>query len=165
MKFIKNKKGLSQVVGTVVMVLITIGLIAGIWGFINTFVEDKLESAAACKDVFDKVSFNDIYTCYNVTSNSTLVSIKVGELEIDGLLLAVSFGTDNKIFFLENKTKTFDNFTMYDGNASVYMPRQESTRTYLLNIATKPEKVEVAPKMGDKQCGIVDIIENIPTCL
>lgn len=165
MMFKKNKKGLSQVVGTVVMILITVALIAGVWGFISTFVSDKLESAGACKDVFDKVSFNDIYTCYNTTSNSTLVSIKIAELEIDGILLSIGFGTNNKIFFLENETKTFDNFTMYNGNTSVYMPRPESTRTYLLNGFAKPERVDVAPKMGKTQCDVVDSIDNIPTCL
>lgn len=164
MKFKVNKKGLSQVVSSVVMILITIALIAGIWGFINEFVSDKLESASACKDVFDKVSFNDIYTCYNVTSNSTLVSIKVGELDIDGILLSIGFGTDNRVFFLENETKIFNDFTMYDGNVNVYMPRKESTRTYLLNIAIKPERIEVAPKVGKKQCDVVDLVENVPTC-
>lgn len=165
MIFRKNKKGLSQVVGSVVLILITIALIAGIWGFINAFVSDKLEDAGACKDVFDKVSFNEIYTCYNVTSESTLVSIKVGELDIDGLLLSIGFGTYNKVFFLENETKTFDNFTMYDGSVDVYMPKKESTRTYLLNVDVKPERIEVAPKMGKRQCDVVDVVENVPSCL
>ncbi len=160
-----NKKGLSQVVGTVVLILITVGLIAGIWGFINGFVSDRLDRAGSCSKIIGKIEINNDYTCYNVTSNQTLISVRVRDISADGLLLSIDFDDGNRVFFLENETKVFDNFTMYNGDVNVYMPKAESVRTYILDIAQKPSGIKIAPKVNGVQCDVVVSTNDLPSCL
>jgi len=152
-----NKKGLSQVVGTLLMILLTIAAIGSVWGVINSFVNTKLDDTAAC--------YNQ-YTCYNITANKTYVSIEVKDIEIDSLIVAVEYNGFASPFKLENIPKDVANVLNYPSlTPSVKMPDINSGKTYVINITGIPLGVTIAPTVNGKQCGASSTISNVPTCL
>lgn len=163
---LQNKKGLSQVIGTLLMVLLTIAAIATVWGVINSFVSTELEGTGACYDVYDKVSLNSLYTCYNITANQTYVSIEIKDIEVDSILVAVEYGGEASPFELTNKNVNIPNVFNYPLlTPSVKMPGRESGKTYIVNITGVPLGVTIAPKINGKQCDASSTISNVPTCL
>lgn len=162
----KGKKGVSQVVGAAVLIAITVAAVAVIWGVINTFVLDRLETAESCNGILDKISLNNDYTCYNSTSNQTMVSISVKEIDITSLLLALTYHSNNELFELTNESKEIPRVSYYGSTLTeVSMPPKEGGRTYLIDTPTRPRGVQISPKIKTTQCDIVDQIEIIPTCI
>ena len=53
-----NKRGLSTVVTTLIIVLLVLVAIGIIWGVVNNLVQENLEGAGSCYDMFDKVGLN-----------------------------------------------------------------------------------------------------------
>ena len=163
---ILNKKGLSQVVGTLLMVLLTIAAIGAVWGVIDAFVNDRLEDTAACYDVYDKVTLNNEYSCYNVTSDQTYISVEVKDIIIDSLVVAVAYNGLSDPFELTNQSQIISNVLMYPSLAnSVSMPGPSSGKTYVLDVSGVPEKISIAPKISGNQCDASSSISNIPTCI
>ena len=61
----KNKKGISAVVGSVLMVVLVMVLTAMIWVSVKNVVEEELEGVQSCLGNYDKITLNNRYTCYN----------------------------------------------------------------------------------------------------
>ena len=161
-----KKKGLSQVISTVVIIALTISLMASAWMIIDSFVKEKLSSAGACYDILEKVTLNEAYTCYNATSNKMMLSISRKDFDLDSLLVSVTGETSSKTFFLSEKNTSISDVSYYDAAPSeVTIPGKGSGKTYCVdNINLRPIKIEIAPKREGTQCNIVDTIGTILTC-
>lgn len=74
----KNKKGISQVVATVLIIMITVAAVAMLAGFIVPFVKNSLQKSTECMPYQGYYLFDESfgYNCYNRTSNLYAVSIK-----------------------------------------------------------------------------------------
>ncbi len=161
-----NRKGLSQVVGTVVLIALTVALVAGVLTMVRNYVDTGLKKAASCKDIFEKVSINPDYTCFDPVSNSTLISISRGKIVLDSLLVSVSFENFGRKFSLKNGMGAVENLTNYGtGTSNVSLPGNESGKTYCLSgIYKVPSKIQIAPRIGGTNCNIMDSMEEVPTC-
>lgn len=162
-----EKKGLSQVVGTVVLILVTLALIGSLWAVINSFINNRMDSAKACQKI-NTIYLDSEYTCYN-QSGYTVFSLGVNNGGADGILISADYGGTSKTFTLTNKLKSIANLSYYDpakgvqlGNVS--MPDPESAVTYAINIPSKPDSIEVAAKVNGKLCGVSDSVNNIGIC-
>lgn len=162
----KNKKGLSQVVSTVVLILLTVAIVAGVWATVQNLVEGRLDKTGACYGLFEKIKINSKYTCYDSTNSRMQVSISIGEVEIESLLISLSSESDSKTFELINSSKEIEGVTNYPSNESgVSLPSKEGGKTYyVLNIDAIPEKIEIAPKVNGYQCDVVDSLPNVDIC-
>lgn len=161
-----NKKGLSQVVGTLLMILLTIAAVASIWAVINSFVGDRLDDTKACYDVYDKVAINTQYTCYNASSNQTYLSIELKDIDIDSLIVAVSYGDSSTPFELKKTDEAIPDVLAYPaGTPSVSLPNKNAGKTYIINKAGIPQKITIAPKVNTKQCDASSSALTIPTCV
>jgi hypothetical protein len=162
----KNKKGLSQIVSTVILILLTVAIVAGVWATIQNLVEGKLDKTGACYGLFEKINVNPKYTCYDPIESRMQVSISIGEVEIDSLLVSISFESSSKTFELTNKSQNIEYVTNYPGNDSgVSLPSKEGGKTYyVLGIEEIPNKVEIAPKVEGYQCDVSDSLSNIGIC-
>jgi len=160
-----GKKGLSQVIGTVLMVLITLALIAGLWGPIQSFMTKNIDKAEACTGNFEKIVLNNEYTCYNSTSNETYVSIGMKDIDIDSLLIAVNYKDDSKLFRVENGSNTIDGVSNYfDRSATIQLPKKNSGKTYVVKGPGRPVIINIAPKIMDEQCDVIDKMEPVGIC-
>ena len=163
-----NKKGLSQVVGTVVLILITVVLIAGVWGLVNSFVNNRMDSAKACQQV-NTIYLDGKYTCYNQSGGFTVFSLGVNDAQIDGILISVDYGGNSQSFTLTNTTQIISNLSVYSPttgivSGGVRMPDIESAKTYAIQIPTIPDSIQIAAKVNKNFCGTSDSLNEIPLC-
>lgn len=155
----KCKKGLSQVVGTLLMVLITISAIGVVWASINAFVGDRMDQTESCHDIYDKIIINDKYTCYNSSSDELIISLTVNDIYPDSILVAIAYNDHSNNFDLTNVSRSIDTVI---GN--VKMPEANSGKKYTIQSVEKPVKISLAPKVNGNQCDISSTFSNIPIC-
>ncbi len=166
----KNKKGISAIVGTVI--LIALVLVAGtiVWTVVRGMVEGKLEGADSCVDVFEKVTLNGQYTCFNGVDDvdDVTFSITRSNINVSSIVVVISGKGQSKSFTFDKDGADPD--TDLDGYSDVddlTMPEMNEGKTYIYtgDIFTEtPDRIAIAPVVGDKQCDGVDEIVDIPDC-
>lgn len=167
-KYPLNRKGLSQIVSTVLLILISMGLVIGVWATIHSFVLNRMNSVEACKEP-NLASINNMYTCYNQTNKYTVVSIGVGDTPIDAMIISVDYSGNSKSFKLENSSKEIGDFYYYVPgygiNATeVKLPNLGSSRTFAINITGQPDSIKIYAQIDGKSCGTSASISTIPVC-
>ena len=84
MRGIVNKKGVSAIVATVLIILITIAAVAIIWAAVIPMIDERLTLSNSCLDAVRQVSIVPVgSTCYSQDSSSLKVQIKRGPDGID----------------------------------------------------------------------------------
>ncbi len=122
-----NKKGISAVVATVLIILITVAAVTIIWAAIIPMVKTQLDRGTICLDAMSQVTLeNKGYTCYENSTGSVKFQVGHGasEIGLTGLQVLVSTGgntvsTEVDATSLEPNTElvfntTFDNSTAPD---------------------------------------------------
>jgi len=158
-----NKKGLSSIIGTVIMIALVFAVGIIVWAGVKNLVDGKLDNAGSCVDVLEKVSLNSAYTCVD-TSGYVLFSINRGDVAIDAIIIKLSGdGTTRSIILNETPSS---GLTYYNGSTGVVMPGNNTGLTYNYSWSSVPSSisVEIAPLVGSKQCDAVDKIESIGDC-
>ena len=163
---INNKKGLSPVVATVLIIGLTVATGAVIWAVISNLVGQELEEGEACFGVLDQVKLNRDYTCYNSTANIVQFSLSVGDIDIDGILVSVSYAGTSKGVTLTSAEQNISDVKNYpDGSDGVKMPNKNAGATYLFyGINVKPISVVIIPIIKGNQCGSTDSLREIIDC-
>ena len=91
-----NKKAISGVVATVIMIALVIAIAGVVWVVVSNLVSEELEEAGTCLDVLGKVTINPQYTCYNSSEKHLQVSVGVGDIVqvsvIVGVTVSVTVG-------------------------------------------------------------------------
>lgn len=163
----KNKRGLSQVVTTVLLILIGVATVAIVAGFIIPWVRESLSED--CFKMIDKAEIDEAaYACYESGSEpyDVKLSIKIKDIEVSGFIVNIYAGGTSERF--EIKPGTGDDVKTLYGEAITTdnMPDEGEERTYVLTTEfsgdTKPGSAElgVITKSG-KTCE-VDSAELYP---
>ncbi len=164
----KDKRGLSVVIATVLMIVLVMASMGIIWGVIRNMIEGRTNEAKDCFKVEfnDKVMINDDYTCYNATNQSVYVSIILAEEPIDGLLIAVESAGASKGFELTNEVQNLTDVRNYpDYDSGVMLPGKNSGLTYyVIGFPSDPDSIKISPKVGEYQCKVTDIVTQIENC-
>jgi flagellin-like protein len=65
----KNKKGISAIVATVLIILITVAAVTIVWAAVIPMIRDNVEGSTLCLEATQGLSIGtrDGYTCYNST--------------------------------------------------------------------------------------------------
>ena len=78
----KNKKGISAVVATVLIILITVAAVTIIWAAIMPMINDQLSKGTVCLDAVSQLTIkNKGYTC--IDGNDLKIQIGHGANEVD----------------------------------------------------------------------------------
>lgn len=162
-----NKRGLSAVVSVVIMIALVMAAAGVIFSVVKKTAEGKLKDSKSCFDIVEKVLLNDDYTCYNSSSEKVLISISRKEIFIDSLLISISSDDNGKTFKLYNENSEITGVTGYGGETEVSLPANESGKTYMVSWTydEEPLRVEIAPSVNGKQCGVSDKISELQNCL
>ncbi len=155
-KISRNKKGLSPVVATVVLIGIAVAMVTIVLGIVKPFAEDRLDESKRCYDVLGKVEFNYQYTCYNSSNNTMVISISQKDVDLDGMIIVLNEenGTYSESFKLNNIT-----------GDPYKIPGPESGKRYFLNeVDFFPSYIAVAPIVEGKGCDVSDETYNVVTC-
>jgi len=168
MGFLKNKNGLSGVVATVILILLVIVATTIVWTMVSNLIENKTSGVQSCFDVgfSDKVSFNQDYTCFDSENNEVQFSINIGDIEIEKVLVSISYAGTSKSFSITPEAQGFDDLVTYPSRgSSVTLPGKNSGLTYIATgISDAPDWIKIAPYVGEKQCGVSDTIYELEDC-
>lgn len=165
-----RKKGLSTVVSTLLLVLLTLVLIGIVWSVIKNIVIGSLPEES-CVNIFDKVSFNGEYTCYIPTSKELQFSINIADVSVDKIIISIAGGGTTKSVEIKNESTSMTYLKPFNGNYSdsVKLPDKNGGLTYVYNasaggFSNKPDSIRITPVIGGSQCDVSDSIFEIPDC-
>ena len=163
-----EKKGLSQIVATVLIILITVSAASFIAGFLVPFVKNNLDSTE-CFNYRDYFTFDNEfgYNCYESRAENYYkisVSAKTDNSDLEegitGLGLAFINDDDSEVFLIEEGTPPSGVRMLSDYNALLSLPKSGELRSYnyssdkIFNSA----KIYSILKSG-RECEVSDTIE------
>ena len=164
----KYKKSLSTVVAALLLVLLTLVLIGIVWTVVNNLVTEELDEAGSCFDVFDKITFNGIYTCYNSSSNEMQFSINVKDISISKAVVSVVGEGRSKSIEIPGQ---YSSVKPFNGayNSSISLPEKNAGLTYIYSMTADgftqiPDTLKIIPVVRGNQCDVSDSIEEIDNC-
>lgn len=165
-----KRRGISPVVATVLVILITIiaaGLIAP---FVTNFVKDNLDDSGSCFEVLGDLEFAETgFNCYyNISSNpsnlNTGFSVRVGDETISGFKISL-IATGSSDSFDVSEGATLTGIKMLEnppvGMPSVLeFPDVGGVKTYV--VSGKYDRAEVSPVLENgNTCSVSDSIQFI----
>ena len=170
----QSKKAVSGFIVTVIMVALVMTLALIVWVAIKNMVEGGLEDVEECFGVFEEVTINNMYTCYNKTSQEFQFSISIGEIDVDEVIILISGEGTTKSFEINNEGNTIPNIKNYPiGNFGVdiiKLPEKNSGLTYVFNMVgggflIEPDAIKITPVVDGKKCDISDSLYEIDDCM
>jgi hypothetical protein len=161
-----KSKGMSQIMGAAVLIALTFMAFTIVATQTNLFVKDTLDGAQSCFELVDQIEINEDYTCYNPVTHVAQVSLTIHEADIESVLVALNYGEGSFTFRLENHLQEIPLVRNYPDNGSeIKLPGKESGKTYFIyGVPEEPLKIQIAPRTAEKQCEVVDYMENILPC-
>ncbi len=168
-KMLNSKHSQSQIVSSVLLILLVVAAIVLIFAFVIPFIKDRLNSGD-CLDVTGKVEISTGYTCYNdeTSGNEVMqVQINVGNVKdlIEGFSIELGGASTNN-YEIKNNIKVTDVIMCGGSNDILELPPNDNTeRTYVISSSEKPNIVRVYPILkGGKVCGVSDSVTTIDNC-
>ena len=160
-----QKRGLSAVVTTMIMIGMVLAAAVIVWGIVKTIIEEKIDESEACFGIFERIVINNEYTCYDSNTNEIQISIDVEDIEIDKLLVSVSdVGQSLSFEIYEGAQYDYVKYLSGSYNEIITLPEQSAGLTYVAKIDWEPEIIQIAPIINEKSCGTSDTLNNIDSC-
>jgi hypothetical protein len=164
-----NKKALSLVISSLLLIIFTLAAVLIMWGTIKELITGKTDYAKSCFDLFGKVAINKEYTCYNSTTGELQFSISIGDIDVDEVLVSVSKTEGAKTFKIKKEVSTIENLKYYNLSTNVKLPGKMGSNAYLYNITAAglsgiPNTIKLAPVINGNQCDVTDTFSDIINC-
>ncbi|MFH1358608.1 MAG: hypothetical protein ABIH37_01845 [archaeon] len=151
----KNKKSQSQIISTVLLILIVIGAVAIIIAFVIPFVK-KNTPETSCLDVAGKINIENRpkYTCVGSGLVNVQVSNKGASEFISGIQIEISGGGSSSSYKIEDGKETAD-VNMYKvgggGSTTLELPGDLSSVTYEITTGGSVDYIAVYPILSDRE--------------
>jgi len=162
-----SKKSQSEVITTVLLILLVLASIVIVMNFVVPFVKNQL-SGSDCFNVADKIQItnNDMYTCYNSSSSKLNVQVHIGDVvdKIEGFSISLG-GASSSVYTIKNGT-TVTNVAMYGGSTNLILPGKNEEKTYVISgVSSRPDNIKVYPILTNgKSCDSVETINEVTMC-
>ena len=91
----KNKKAISAVVATVLIILITVAAVTIIWAAIIPMINDQLNKGTVCLDAMSALTIKGEYTCYDGADLHLQVSYGSKDVNLEGIQVLIEDGAGN----------------------------------------------------------------------
>ncbi len=163
-----NKKGLSEVVTTVIMIALVLLASVLVWTIINNLIQGKIKDSESCFGNAEKVTLEKKNICYDesLIPNKVRFAISMGDVEVDEVLVSISTDAETKSFEIGKSNLTIENLTYLDGSSPVKLPNKNGGKTYLYQWAGfQPTSIKIAPVIDGTQCEMSDSSSDIDSCL
>lgn len=182
---IKQKRGVSTVIATVMIIMITIVSAVLLAGFIVPFVKNNLEKSTECVPYQQYFSFEEKfelegkiyrYNCYDsavglhgssIRSIQDNSSLSLGNLAGFNLIFIENGGaaTSVQVRDGENANSSFGGIRMLDKTeAFLEVAKRGQVKTYVYNAGTNKQfkSIEIYPVLrSGRVCGRTDVIKSI----
>lgn len=170
----KSKRGVSPIIATVLLLLLTIAGVSIIAGVLIPFIKDSLTKSTACLAYQNYFKFSDTfsYNCYQKSGSNNLhaVTIKteasseLADNVIGFELVFLKTGSSKKASVIGGSDKTSEMRMLESTEAKFIVPLPGETMTYVFTNANVFEGVEIYPVMSNKKiCDKTDSI-NLAEC-
>ena len=172
----KNRRGLSTIIITVILIALSMAAIVLVWGFVNNLIKKQIGSTESCFGNYDKVELNKQYTCYeNLGNNQYAIrfSLTIGSVNVTKVVVSISSASAVKSYELTNEIQRFTDMTdypcvgqcWYADNLDIKLPGKNSGLTYrIAGFNSVADLIQVAPIIGGEQCEVSDSISQIENC-
>ena len=166
-----NKKGLSAVISVILIIGLTVAAGGAVFAVVKNFTQDKLKNSKTCLNALEEIEINNDYTCYNASDDLIEFSLSRKDISLDYLLISITFtdplGRKTKTMRFTDQEQVVGGVLNYPSKTTgISLPGNESGKTYLFTWgSTAPEKIQIAPSIGNKQCDVIDEILDIQTCI
>jgi len=170
----RQKKGISNVVATVLLILLSVIAVVGVGTIVIPLVRDGLTGSTECVDYRDYFTFEEEfgYNCYNSSAGGTLYAISVRgaavsdeiEGEIKGFKLVFLSSTDSEGVDVENGG-SLGIIRMVNSSLPLSVPGSGEVKTYVFQGMGGLEKAEIAPRLkSGKLCEVSDRVRVQDPC-
>jgi flagellin-like protein len=160
---IENKKGVSDVVTTVIMIALVLAAATIVWGVVSRLIESQTSEAEACFGNFDKVTLNGVSTCYNAVDKTINIGVDLADIKVDKVVVSVTFASGRKKFEIPGTNPDVKNYNGEYGEELNSINENEGW-TYIMKADSPLQLIEVAPVINGKQCDVADTITQIGSC-
>ena len=168
-----NRRGVSGVVTTFLLVMLTIFLVAIVFVAIREGIGDVTEGSKKCFGNYGKVEFQREYTCYDYFNNEVQISIRLGDIEIESLSVLILSEDDSEDFTLMSEGVSFPRLRNYGeekNNAGlVKLPGKKAGATYLYDwdfgASGEVTEIKLVPIIAGKKCGVSDSFKGLEKCV
>jgi flagellin-like protein len=166
-----DRRGVSPVVATVLLIVITTVIAAIILTFVLPLVKDKLGESEACLDVFDGLEFAESqFNCFKNEGTTqspdfyTGFSVNLKKEGIDGFRIALVEETtgSSKTYMFKKSDSDFPSSEISGVGGSSYLsfPKVGGVRSYVAD--EEYARGEIAPILANGQvCSVSDTIEFV----
>ncbi|MFA5993135.1 MAG: hypothetical protein WC796_05505 [Candidatus Pacearchaeota archaeon] len=163
-----DKRGLSGVVTTLLIVLITVMAVFILASVMVPWVQNTLDNQKGCFNIRGELKFNEAKSCYNISDggniNSTKINIVFGKSNLSEIILWLDINGDYKMYRLKRGSTCCNSDTPpvtivnTTGGTVMGMGKQGSEMYYIIKDKVV-KRVKVAPVVEGKDC--TDIIEDM----
>ncbi len=164
-----EKRGLSAIVTTVILVALSMAAVVVIWVFVSNTIKKQIGQSESCFGNFDKVKFNEQYTCYEDLGNGNFAlrfSVSIGGINIDKVIVSVASGSSVKSYEITNTAKAVEGLEMYPASSgTVVLPAKNSGLTYkATGFTSQIDSIQITPVINGNQCEVSGAISEFEEC-
>jgi len=148
----EGKRGVSELISIVLMILITVAAGGLIYAFVFPIVESNIAQSQTCGSIQIGIITENGLTCYDSSSNSVQVEIGRGKdkVNLTGFHIQISGGGKSKSIFVNaTANPVAREYGQSAYSQAMTVPKQDGANTYVINSQgigiTNPESVSVAP--------------------
>ena len=168
-----ERKAQSQIISTVILILIVISLAVIILNFTVPFVKDRL-AGTRCLDVVGQVTFSNspTYTCFDNKGDTSIINdeirlqVHIGDIDdiLKGFLIELGGASTRSIQIINGSI--VNNVKMFGLSYTdpLELPGRNEERTYVIK-GEFPETINIYPLLKDGNvCGVSDSIDRLDSC-
>jgi hypothetical protein len=166
-----TKKGVSEVVMTVVMIALSLAAIILVWSVVTVLIKGQMKSTEACFGNSEKIKLNGYYTCYVATTTSgpyaLRFSIDIGNVDVEKIIVAIDSPELSQSYEIYNESSLVSGLTYYPASGpNVALPSKNGRKTYQTEaiFPSKISLIKIAPTISGTQCEVSDKIPQIENC-
>jgi len=165
-----DSRGVSPVVATVLLILLTIGAVGIIAGIVIPFVKDGLTKSTACLEYRDFFQFADefAYNCYQPGNEGVLHAVSVRaqassdvSAEVKGFeLVFLKSGASKKVGVVNGTDVSSELYMLDNSESKLVVPLPGEMLTFIYSSAGAYAGVEIYPVLGSgKVCDKSDEVK------
>jgi len=130
-----KKRGVSAVIATVLLILLTVAAVALIAGIIIPFVKNELDKSKKCFSINEQISVvQGNFTCYTLSSTKIMIKRTSKDFLLQGFMISISSGGSSKVYKIEDNIKT-SGVKMHDNNETLRIPKAGEAETYVFSLS------------------------------
>jgi hypothetical protein len=167
-----GKKGISAIVATVLLILVSVAAVVIVWGAVIPMINDQIDKGTLCLDAMGQITVgsDQRYTCWNNVSGSENLSLEIirtaKEFALADIQVLVSSGGSTTSFSLVDDVTTLSPASMTPED----LPKVNEAKIFVIDVSGVSgdiDSIKIAPVIPDSGsgefCDISSTVE-IKTC-